>query len=76
MAAAGRADTDALVSAMTPWANGRSYLNFVEEAHDASTGYGAEAWTRLMALRAEVDPHGTFLSNHQVPPASQVPHQR
>jgi FAD/FMN-containing dehydrogenase len=76
MAAAGRADTDALVSAMTPWANGRSYLNFVEEAHDASTGYGAEAWTRLMAVRAEVDPHGLFLSNHQVPTASQVPHQR
>jgi FAD/FMN-containing dehydrogenase len=76
MAASGRADTDALVTALTPWANGRSYLNFVEETHDASTAYGADAWARLKAVRAEVDPRGTFLSNHQVPAASPVPHQR
>jgi FAD/FMN-containing dehydrogenase len=75
MAAAGRADTDALVAAMSPWANGRSYLNFVEEAHDASTGYTAESWNRLQAVRAQVDPHGLFLSNHQVPSASPVPQQ-
>jgi FAD/FMN-containing dehydrogenase len=76
MAAAGAADSAALVSAMTPWANGKQYLNFVEAAQDASTGYTTESWSRLQAVRAQVDPRGLFLSNHQVPAASPVPHQR
>ena len=76
MAAAGEADSAALVSAMSPWANGTQYLNFVEAAQDASAGYTAESWTRLQAVRAKVDPSGLFLSNHRVPAASPVPHQR
>jgi FAD/FMN-containing dehydrogenase len=76
MAVAGKADSAALVSAMTPWANGTQYLNFVEAARDASAGYSTESWTRLQAVRAKVDPSGLFLSNHRVPAASPVPHQR
>jgi FAD/FMN-containing dehydrogenase len=76
MAAAGEADSAALVSAMTPWANGTQYLNFVEAAQDASAGYSTESWTRLQAVRAKVDPSGRFLSNHRVPAASPIPHQR
>ncbi|HEX4698674.1 MAG TPA: FAD-binding oxidoreductase [Actinomycetes bacterium] len=73
MAAAGEADAAALVSAMTPWANGKQYLNFVEAAQDASNGYTAESWTRPQAVRAKVDAHGLFLSNHQVPTGSPAP---
>ncbi len=67
MAAAGQADADALVAAMAPWANGRQYLNFVEHAVDARAGYDDESWARLQAVRAAVDPAGTFVSNHAVP---------
>jgi FAD/FMN-containing dehydrogenase len=76
MAAAGEADSAALVAAMTPWANGTQYLNFVEAPQDAGAGYAADSWTRLQAVRAQVDPHGVFLSNHQVPTGSPVLHQR
>ena len=77
MAAAGQADADTLVSVMAPWANGRQYLNFAEHAVDASTGYDAESYARLQAVRAAVDPHGTFVSNHKVPSSTiTLPTQR
>ena len=67
MGAAGQADADALVSVMAPWANGRQYLNFSEEAVDSRTGYDAAAYTRLQSVRAGVDPAGTFVANHTIP---------
>ena len=67
MGAAGQADADALVSVMAPWANGRQYLNFSEEAVDSRTGYDAAAYTRLRSVRAAVDPAGRFVANHTIP---------
>jgi hypothetical protein len=72
MAAAGHADTQALVSAMAPWANGRQYLNFLEEAGDPSTGYDADSYARLQSLYALMDPHGTVVANHRVSADHQV----
>jgi FAD/FMN-containing dehydrogenase len=76
MGAAGQADADALVAAMSPWANGRAYLNFVEHGGDASAGFDAASWARLQQVRAAVDPHGVFHSNHQVPSPIVLPEQR
>ena len=77
MAAAGQADADTLVSVMAPWANGRQYLNFAEHAVDTRTGYDEESYARLQAVRAAVDPAGTFVSNHQVPSSTiTLPTQR
>ncbi len=68
-AAAGLADADRLVTALEPWATGRRVLNFTEHAVDAGSGYAADAWSRLRRIRAEVDPTGVFLANHEVTPA-------
>jgi FAD/FMN-containing dehydrogenase len=75
MAAQGLADARHVVDAMAPWSNGRTYLNFQEEAGDVSTGYRPESWQRLQAIRATVDPRGLLKANHGVPAAS-IPAQR
>ncbi|CAN7251517.1 FAD-binding oxidoreductase [Knoellia sp. LjRoot47] len=66
MAAQGRADGQALVDALRPWANGRSVLNFSESETDASTAYDRGSWERLRTVRAAVDPDGLFAANHPV----------
>jgi hypothetical protein len=58
-----------VVAALSPYANGRQCLNFATRAVDAGTGYPPEAWSRLRAVRAAVDPGGLFLANHPVPAA-------
>ncbi len=67
MGAAGQADADALVAALSPWANGRQYLNFVEHDWDPRAGYDEGTWARLQGIRAAVDPGGTFVANHEIP---------
>ncbi len=66
MGAAGHADANALVTAMAPWANGRQYLNFLEEPGDPRAGYDAESFERLRSLRASIDPDGTLMANHHI----------
>ncbi|MDQ3410364.1 MAG: FAD-dependent oxidoreductase [Actinomycetota bacterium] len=66
MAEASAVDARALTAAMAPWANGRAYMNFAEEATDPARAYGAEAHRRLHAIRAEVDPDGLLHANHPV----------
>lgn len=51
---------------MGPWSSGRSFLNFAERPVDPASAYEADAWTRLQAVRREVDPDGVFLANHSV----------
>jgi FAD/FMN-containing dehydrogenase len=62
----GRQDAEALVDAVRPWAAGRQYLNFVEEAVDASCGYAPGAWQRLRDVRDAVDPMRVMIANHRV----------
>lgn len=69
MAAQGLADAARLEQALAPWAASRTYLNFVETSVDAAKAFDEEAWARLVAVRAEVDPDGVFLANHQIPAA-------
>ena len=75
MAAQGLADAQHVVDAVSPWTNGRTYLNFAEAPTDVSSGYRAEAWERLQSVRAAVDPAGVLKANHRVPGGT-IPAQR
>jgi FAD/FMN-containing dehydrogenase len=59
-----------LDAALAPYANGREYLNFAEDPTDPSRFYRPEAYRRLRAVRAEVDPGNLFRANHPIPPAA------
>jgi FAD/FMN-containing dehydrogenase len=65
-AAVAKADNARLVEAMRPYDSGSAYLNFVEEEFDTSRAFSAESWRRLQQVRADVDPDGLFLANHQI----------
>jgi hypothetical protein len=45
----------------------RQYLNFAERKHDPVAFYGEEAYARLRAIKAQVDPLELFRGNHEVP---------
>ncbi|HZH23365.1 MAG TPA: FAD-binding oxidoreductase [Solirubrobacteraceae bacterium] len=57
------------VAALSPYATGSGYLNFVEQPTDTSKLYTAEAYERLRAVRTAVDPDGVMVSNHPIPAA-------
>jgi len=57
---------EAIASALDPWAEGRSYANFVEDWTDARAFYDDETWRRLLAVRAQVDPDRLFRANHEI----------
>jgi hypothetical protein len=65
-ASAGAADAAALVEAMRPWSLAAHALNFAEGAVDVASCFEPEAWDRLRAVRAAVDPGGLFLANHEI----------
>jgi FAD/FMN-containing dehydrogenase len=44
----------------------RSYLNFVERPADPAQFYGAGAYERLKAIRAQIDPDRMMLANHPI----------
>jgi len=67
MAAQGEHDAHRLTKVLSPWANGRSYLNFAENAVDPRTAYDERAWLQLKGIRSAVDPHGRFVGNHRIP---------
>jgi FAD/FMN-containing dehydrogenase len=58
----------AVAAALAPWGSGRSYLNLTERPADTATAYTADAYRRLQAVRARVDPHGLLRANHEIPP--------
>jgi hypothetical protein len=74
--AQGHADAVRAVEALQPWANGRQYLNFAEEAVEVSTGFAPDTFARLQRVRAAVDPEGLMVANHQVVAAPVVPAPR
>jgi hypothetical protein len=67
MGAQGLADAVRFTDSLRPYATGGEYLNFAENAVDASAGYRPEVWTQLKGVRSAVDPHGLFAANHPVP---------
>ncbi|KQU68270.1 FAD-binding oxidoreductase [Phycicoccus sp. Root101] len=67
LAAQGEHDAHRLTKALSPWSNGRSYLNFAENAVDPRSGYDERTWLQLKGIRSAVDPHGVFVGNHRIP---------
>ncbi len=67
LGAQGHADAVRLTQSLAPYSNGRGYLNFTENPVDAKVAYADSAWLQLKGIRSAVDPHGIFVSNHQVP---------
>jgi FAD/FMN-containing dehydrogenase len=61
------ADAAAFTGALAPWASGRTYLNFAEDAIDTRQAFDEPTWRQLVGIRSVVDPSGTFAANHQVP---------
>jgi FAD/FMN-containing dehydrogenase len=64
---ANRAQLVELAAAFAPYDTGRQYLNFTEEETDPARFYTAEAYARLQAVKADVDPDDVFRSNHPIP---------
>jgi FAD/FMN-containing dehydrogenase len=58
-----------LRQAMAPYAAGRAYINFLDEAGDASRVFGEETYARLRGVKAQHDPSELFRANHPIPPA-------
>jgi len=70
MYAANRRQLSILREALAPYDTGRQYLNFVEDAGtDAAAFYRADAYRRLRAVKAAVDPGNVFRANHPIPAA-------
>ncbi|HEU4656890.1 MAG TPA: FAD-binding oxidoreductase [Capillimicrobium sp.] len=59
----------ALNAALAEWHAPSSYLNFVEQGVDPAGFYRPEAYARLRAIKAAVDPDDVIRSNHPIPPA-------
>ncbi len=68
MAPAARSALDTTIAAVQPWSNG-SYLNFADTVVPTETGFDAETWARLRAVKAALDPDDAIRSNHPVEPA-------
>ena len=66
---ANRAQLAKLADAFEPYDTGRQYLNFTEEKTDVSRFYRRDAYRRLQAVKAKVDPENTFRANHPIPAA-------
>jgi FAD/FMN-containing dehydrogenase len=62
-----QADAMRLIGALTPWASGSAYLNFVENEADPSIAFTEQAWRQLRGIRSVVDPDGVFVANHAIP---------
>ena len=60
----GRADASRAVAALEPWSNGRRFSNFTEAPVPAGSMFEPGTLARLRAVRAELDPAGTFQANH------------
>jgi hypothetical protein len=64
-----RHDLDNVAEAFAPYDNGRQYLNFTEAHTDPARFYRSDAYKRLRAVKARVDPDELFRANHPIAPA-------
>jgi FAD/FMN-containing dehydrogenase len=66
LGAAMRAHIEVVHAALAPWDAGRDYLNFTERRERGERLFGSKTYHRLQVVKAEVDPHDVFRSNHPV----------
>jgi FAD/FMN-containing dehydrogenase len=55
-----------LRAAAEPWLSGSTYFNFTERDVDPRDFYPVDAYERLAAIRAELDPDGLFRARHAI----------
>jgi FAD binding domain len=55
-----------LFEALSPWANGRGYLNFAPRGTDSRSLFPPDVYRRLADVRRAVDPEGLFRANHSI----------
>jgi FAD/FMN-containing dehydrogenase len=60
-----------ITDAMQPWTSERTYLNFIgdEGEQRVLSGFGADNYRRLAAVKRQYDPHNVFHRNHNIKPA-------
>ena len=63
---ANRRQLEMVRHALTPYDTGRQYLNFTEDHTDPATFYRQDAYRRLRAVKAAVDPGNVFRANHPI----------
>jgi FAD/FMN-containing dehydrogenase len=63
---ANRRQLEMVRHALRPYDTGRQYLNFTEDETDPATFYRADAYSRLRAVKAAVDPGNVFRANHPI----------
>lgn len=63
----GRA-TQELADVLAPWSTGGVFLNLTDRAVEPSRAFTSEAWQRLVAVRARLDPQGAFVAGHRITP--------
>jgi hypothetical protein len=64
--AAAGAGLDALLRALAPWSTDRTLLGFAERQAGLRASFAPEAYERLAAIKASVDPDGVILANHVI----------
>jgi FAD/FMN-containing dehydrogenase len=57
-------DAGRLLDALQPWATGGLYLPMLDDEAQARSGFPADVYARLVAVREQVDPHGLFVALH------------
>jgi hypothetical protein len=60
----------AVHAAMRPWAARQMYLNLADTSRDPASFWTAQAYDRLRAVKAAVDPEDLIRANHPVPPSA------
>jgi FAD/FMN-containing dehydrogenase len=55
---------------LAPWALGGGYLNYASEpaGETLETEFGADRFSRLLAVKRQYDPENTFRFNHNIAP--------
>jgi hypothetical protein len=69
MAAAIETDLGVVRSILAGYDTNRAYMNFVEREADPAAFFGEEAYARLRAIKAAVDPGEMLRANHPIRPA-------
>lgn len=59
----------AVIAAAAGASTGRAYVNFLADAGEAKSSYGAETYARLAALKERYDPTNVFRRNQNIEPA-------
>jgi hypothetical protein len=62
-----REDAGRLLDALEPWTNGRQYLPMLDDQIDTRKAFPPDVLSRLVALRATLDPDRLFVGQHPLP---------